>query len=168
MATPHPLHPALGFSTPWYLKGNWLWSLAPAVCGPNDNILTLFSCCCLYNLELRHKGRKKSQVLPTGFSGGCFLCSCCSVPRAAPPPLYSPYCAGPTRKDMDQGCVNFSSGFAKTNIYFEGWWWEGLAYPHFVWDGKKVNVGAIERFYPVITAGRAGLAGWRAGGGVGH
>lgn len=41
---------------------------------------------------------------------------------------------------MDQGCVNFSSGFAKTNIYFEGWWWEGLAYPHLVWDGKKAAV----------------------------
>lgn len=41
---------------------------------------------------------------------------------------------------MDQGCVNFSSGFAKTNIYFEGWWWEGLAYPHFVWDGKRTTV----------------------------
>lgn len=43
-------------------------------------------------------------------------------------------------QDMDQGCVNFSSGFAKTNIYFEGWWWEGLAYPHFVWDGKRTTV----------------------------
>lgn len=41
---------------------------------------------------------------------------------------------------MDQGCVNFSSGFPKTNIYFEGWWWEGLAYPHFVWDGKRTTV----------------------------
>lgn len=41
-------------------------------------------------------------------------------------------------RDMDQGYVNLSSGFAKTNIYFDGWWWEGLAYPHFVWDGKKL------------------------------
>lgn len=48
---------------------------------------------------------------------------------------------------MDQGCVNFSSGFAKTNIYFEGWWWEGLAYPHFGM-GRELQYGSSGEMLP--------------------
>lgn len=48
---------------------------------------------------------------------------------------------------MDQGCVNFSSGFAKTNIYFEGWWWEGLAYPHFG-VGRGLQCGSSGEILP--------------------
>lgn len=55
---------------------------------------------------------------------------------------------------MDQGCVNFSSGFAKTNIYFEGWQWEGLAYPHL---GRKLQYESSGGILPVLAAGGAAL-----------
>lgn len=35
-----------------------------------------------------------------------------------------------------EGLVDFYSGFAKTNIYFEGWWWEGPVQASHVRCGK--------------------------------